>query len=336
MIPLEEIYGNRQLKETVSGIVERNACPNSLIISGREGSGKKTFAAIISMALACESSGKKPCMNCRFCKRIESGESQDMRIIDLQDKKKTIGIDEVRDIQSDLVISPGEMSVKLYIIRHADKMTPAAQNCLLKCFEEPPKNVYFILLCESSGALLPTVRSRAPELRTEVFKPAQLEDYLSGNKKAETLKRNDPEGFAAMIRMADGSIGRLNALLDGKNRKNPSADLALEAADCISRRDEAGLVTAFTACGTDRTKAAETLSCLLLALRDMAAVRRAREESPLLFFPNREKAREYGARLPLKSIIAFFETVLETRLNLDANTNVRLALSSLAAHISEK
>ena len=181
----------------------------------------------------------------------------------------------------------------------------------------------------------------SPYSRNEADILAELEKKIAFLEKRERERRRNTilavSAFVlVLIVLAVLYVPKLNALLDGKNRKNPSADLALEAADCISRRDEAGLVTAFTACGTDRTKAAETLSCLLLALRDMAAVRRAREESPLLFFPNREKAREYGARLPLKSIIAFFETVLETRLNLDANTNVRLALSSLAAHISEK
>ncbi len=37
-----------------------------------------------------------------------------------------------------------------------------AQNALLKLFEEPPKDTYFILISRSKNSLLPTIRSRMP------------------------------------------------------------------------------------------------------------------------------------------------------------------------------
>ena len=40
------------------------------------------------------------------------------------------------------------------------RMTGEAANCLLKTLEEPPDNVYLILLTQQPAALLPTVRSR--------------------------------------------------------------------------------------------------------------------------------------------------------------------------------
>ena len=49
-----------------------------------------------------------------------------------------------------------------YIIIQTNKMGHISQNSLLKLFEEPPKNVHFILIVPSRSIILPTIRSRLP------------------------------------------------------------------------------------------------------------------------------------------------------------------------------
>ncbi len=43
-----------------------------------------------------------------------------------------------------------------------------AQNSLLKILEEPPKNIVFILVCETKNVFLPTIRSRMPSRNLEL------------------------------------------------------------------------------------------------------------------------------------------------------------------------
>ena len=54
-----------------------------------------------------------------------------------------------------------------YIIIGSHSFTNVAQNSLLKVFEEPPKNIEFIIISPTKSNLLPTVRSRLPILKGE-------------------------------------------------------------------------------------------------------------------------------------------------------------------------
>ncbi len=52
-----------------------------------------------------------------------------------------------------------------YIILGALEFNSVSQNSLLKVFEEPPKNIEFIIITPTKSNLLPTVRSRLPILK---------------------------------------------------------------------------------------------------------------------------------------------------------------------------
>ncbi len=52
-----------------------------------------------------------------------------------------------------------------YIILGALEFNAVSQNSLLKLFEEPPRNIEFIIITPTKSNLLPTVRSRLPILK---------------------------------------------------------------------------------------------------------------------------------------------------------------------------
>lgn len=66
-------------------------------------------------------------------------------------------IDEARAVEKESYIA--ENSEKIIVIM-ANAFRGEAQNFLLKLFEEPPKNIKFLIVCPSKNLLLPTVRSR--------------------------------------------------------------------------------------------------------------------------------------------------------------------------------
>lgn len=100
-----------------------------------------------------------------FKNKINKGICSDIIFVNQKNNKKSIGIDEIRSIKSDIIVKPVECKSKVYIIENAHKMTEQAQNALLKTIEEPPPFVYFILLCDNSEKLLDTVKSRANIIR---------------------------------------------------------------------------------------------------------------------------------------------------------------------------
>ena len=72
--------------------------------------------------------------------------------------------DEFLLAQASIVIKEAYIASKetKYIILCGSSFRVEAQNSLLKIFEEPPKNIIFIILATSKSSLLPTVLSRMP------------------------------------------------------------------------------------------------------------------------------------------------------------------------------
>jgi DNA polymerase-3 subunit delta' len=79
-----------------------------------------------------------------------------------------IKVDDIRAIRRDSLLRPFDGEVKVYIIDHAHKLNPNAQNALLRILEEPPHYVRFILLANSADMLLATIRSRCAVVRAAV------------------------------------------------------------------------------------------------------------------------------------------------------------------------
>jgi len=56
-----------------------------------------------------------------------------------------------------------------YIILGAKNFNVISQNALLKVFEEPPRNIEYIIISATKSNLLPTVRSRLPIIKGDVI-----------------------------------------------------------------------------------------------------------------------------------------------------------------------
>ena len=119
----------------------------------------------LAAAMLCKAPGARPCGSCENCRKAAKGIHPDILTLTRQtdDKgklKREIYVDQIRTIVADAVVLPNEADKKVYIIRDAGTMNAAAQNALLKVLEEPPRFVSFILVTDTPGTLLETVRSR--------------------------------------------------------------------------------------------------------------------------------------------------------------------------------
>lgn len=122
-------------------------------------------AGELAAAMLCTGVGERPCGICRNCVKAQKGVHPDILVVSrLHDDKgkprREIYVDQIREISATAAILPNEADRKVYIIRDAGTMNTNAQNALLKLLEEPPRFVSFILIADSAGLLLETVRSR--------------------------------------------------------------------------------------------------------------------------------------------------------------------------------
>ncbi len=176
------------------------------IFSGEEGIGKKTTAEYVAALLHCTGE-EKPCGECSACHQHRAYTHPDFVIVAEEDKsKKSISVETVRSIVSDMQIKPLLADKKIYIVPDADKLSPQAQNAFLKALEEAPHYVVIIMLAESEKNLLDTVLSRASIIKI----PACTKDEM-----VKLIQKEYPKSNAeAVVAFADGNIGRAIKILE--------------------------------------------------------------------------------------------------------------------------
>lgn len=195
---ISEFAGYGDKMEQLMRSVQAGRIVHALLFVGPHGSGKRTMARLLAQSMVC-TGREKPCGACPACKRFENGTHPDIHIV--RPEKKSIGVDEVRALIDALALRPYEGVRHIAIIEQAEKMTPSAQNALLKTLESPSGEVMFFLITDAPGALLSTIVSRCQTVR---FTDLSVEDC------AEVLRRRgiDPARAAELAGMAQGSVGR--------------------------------------------------------------------------------------------------------------------------------
>lgn len=88
-------------------------------------------------------------------------------------EKNSIGIEEVKELQKEMIYKPFQEKKQVAIIHDAQKLTHEAQNSLLKALEESKSYSIYILHVDNERNLLPTIRSRSRIVYTQ---PGKSED----------------------------------------------------------------------------------------------------------------------------------------------------------------
>ena len=211
----EQLLGNSRLKENLRAGIGRGRIPHFYLLSGPVGSGKKTLAQLLSAAFLCRNT-EKPCIGCPACRKVMASTHPD--VITVTDPEhKNVAVKIVREIRDDMFIRPNEADRKIYIF--PQELGIEGQNALLKILEEPPSYGVFILLSDNPEKLLPTVRSRATELRLLPLDESTLK---------KELKKRFPEAaentLQAAVDRSGGYLGQAIALLEQGDALTPQTE----------------------------------------------------------------------------------------------------------------
>ena len=180
--------------------LRENRFPQSILIDGPAGIGKKALAMEIAQALQCTDPNMRPCGHCFGCRMamdsgategwvvpMESAEAHARSSDDVSAGSKAKTIEDfkkgyIEEIQKNpyrvdvfstgafisvdlirLMTSSFAMKgdrIRTVIIAEADRMNESASNAFLKTLEDVPANTYFILTTSSREKMLQTIRSR--------------------------------------------------------------------------------------------------------------------------------------------------------------------------------
>lgn len=198
-------------------------CPHALLISGPEGIGKRDIALAIARSLVCERRTEPlPCGACNQCRRVSEKLHLDIEIVepgglcDISDhnhpRSVNIRICQIRRIERITSLKPFESPVRVLILDPADRITADASDAFLKTLEEPPADVYFILLSSREQQLSETIRSRCRTVTLSPLPGPAIRQWL--------LEREDAGQFAEderieIANLSNGRIGWLQEALQG-------------------------------------------------------------------------------------------------------------------------
>ena len=162
----EILYFHGYKLELFINLFHRKKFPNKLLLSGEKGIGKSTLAYhfinyVLSLNEECKYEIEKFKINKenKSYKLIQNKTNPNFNLIDVNNDKKDIEINQIRQLILNLNKSSFNTRPRFVLIDNIELLNINATNALLKNLEEPQDNTYFILI-HNNKKVLSTLKSR--------------------------------------------------------------------------------------------------------------------------------------------------------------------------------
>ena len=221
--------------------------PQAWLICGPPGVGKATLAyRIARYLLAYGATGRGPAdlsvpPNDVASVQVAAGSHPGLLVLKRGLNPETgklmgvLGVEEMRRLNGFFGMTSGAGGWRVVIVDTADDMNEKAANALLKLLEEPPSRSMLLLLSNTPGMLLPTIRSRCQRLS---LRPLNEDD--TAGELARLLADMSANERQSLARLAGGSIGAALRLASGEG-----VALAQEAVRLIDKTGESDVPSLF-------------------------------------------------------------------------------------------
>ncbi len=177
---------------------------HAYLLAGPEGCGKQLAVRAFAAALLCARGGCGECRDCRLA--LDDRHPNEFLV---EPEGRDIHVDTIRsEVWHPAYRTAPELGKKVFVIKEADRLNPAAADTLLKVLEEPPADSVIVLLSARPDELPETVLSRC---HVVTFQP------LAERFVADTLASEgaDPSRALLAARLAGGNLGRARRLATG-------------------------------------------------------------------------------------------------------------------------
>jgi DNA polymerase-3 subunit delta' len=199
----KEIIGQEKAIVFLRRVAARDKIASAYLFAGIQGIGKTTTAMAFALLLNCMKPGDEDgCGNCSSCRRIVDGNHPDFILVEVDEEKKAISINQIREINRQLAFAPAFGRYRMIIIDPAEKMTTEAANAFLKTLEEPPPGNIFILNVRDPKELLPTIVSRCQRVPFKPLPTGEIANWLVKNRGVDT------QAAQILARLSEGSLGK--------------------------------------------------------------------------------------------------------------------------------
>ena len=161
-----KLFGLGKFINELIRLYEDDNQPNKILLSGQKGQGKSTLAYHFVNYVLSKNEKFSYDLNSfeinhenQSFKTILNKSNINFHLLDINDEKKNIDINQIRELISNLNKSSFNDKPRFVLIDNIEFLNINSLNALLKILEEPSLNVFFILI-NNNKKILPTLLSR--------------------------------------------------------------------------------------------------------------------------------------------------------------------------------
>lgn len=326
----DDIIGQDHIKEHLKGSITSGKISQAYLITGEVCQGKEFISRIFANALLCENptDGVNPCGECHPCLQASAGSHPDIIKV-THEKPNVVSVDDIRDqIVSTVAVRPFQSSRKIYIMNEAEKMTPQAQNALLKTLEEPPEYVVILLLTTSKTSMLPTILSRCIQLDMRPVEDKVVRQYLM-----KTLQIPDYKADIC-VAFARGNIGKARNLASSEEFDNIKNE-AIRVLKYIKTMDIGDMIKTLKRLEEYKVNSDDFLDIMMIWYRDVLLYKATMDAGAIVFKDEGAEVRRLASESSYEGIEEILNAVEKTKTRLKANVNFELAMELMLLTIKE-
>lgn len=310
----ENIIGHNFIKNQIQNSILNNNLSHAHLIVGDDGIGK----SILAYQMAIKALGK-------------NDQKKHVDIIEwkIKKSKKSIGVNDIRELIIEVNKKPYEGNKKIIIIYDAHKMTIEAQNAILKTIEEPPNGVTIILLTETLELLLDTIKSRSQIHKLSRLSSVEIKTYLN-----ERYPNLSSEEINLLINFSDGIPGRCDLYLLDESFKeirnftlSMMEDINVKYNDIMKKYEE--LLNKYN------NMWKEILSSLISYIRDILIYKETGNSKFIINFDKIDNLKKLANGYSIKDLDKFVSIINGTREKLENKVNLELVFDMMLLKMQE-
>ncbi len=341
-----------RVKDFFTHSIQSGNLAHAYIFYGAEGRGKEAFAFELAKALNCTAEGDKPCGNCPSCIKTNNLSHPDIKYIFPSSKQlsseqlteiiktkaqnpylpvdisghQSISIETIRTLKNEAKYASFETGSRIFIINGAEYLSREAVNSFLKLLEEPPENLYIILITDEVYNLLDTIRSRCQLIYFPEFSDDEIERILKHY--GETS-----DDTASLIRISQHNIKKIYRLMhsDNETLRQLVYDY-IKAAAAANYYSVSQVIETLTR-KRDKNTVLEFLNLVILWFRDSLHFSILEESGDFVNLDFEEKIKkfaDYYRHIEMEQIIGLVE---KAHMHIGMNSNPALTLTNLAVEM---
>ncbi|KHD35413.1 DNA polymerase III subunit delta' [Clostridium acetobutylicum] len=310
----ENIFGHEAVRKQFDELIKNKRFPHAIMLCGEDGIGKSIVAKEIAAKLL---------------NKTEIKEYADLIEWKILNDKKSISVDQVRKIIEEVNKKPYEGNNKLIVVHDMDYMTIQGQNAFLKTIEEPPLGVYIILLCQSQGRVLDTVRSRC-----QIYKLNRLDEYEMRKFISGTYNVTNEDEMRTLLAFSDGIPGKVDDFLNDKSLKE-IRNMVINAILNIKKLNPKDIVDAANQLSEYKKLWREICNYFVLYIRDALVYKETGNKELLINLDKIEDIKKIASQFSMKQLNKMVEAINYGQSNLETNVNMPLTYVEMLFKIQE-